>query len=67
MHCVLINQGRATDDCGKYHRINHLSGPDLNDTTQNFWNGLPCLFPVIESIDPHLPSRDIIGHGVLLF
>ena len=64
MHCALICQGRAADDSGKYHRVDHLSAPDLDGDSQNIQLGLPCLFPAIKSTDPCLPSRNIIGHGV---
>ena len=63
MHCASIRQGGAADDSGKYHRVNHLSAPDLDGDSQNIRLGLPCLFPAIESTDPCLPSGDIIGHG----
>ena len=65
MQCALIRQGRAADDSGKYHRVNHLLAPDLDGDSQNIRLGLlPCLFPAIESTDPRLPSGDIIGHSV---
>ena len=64
MHCAWISQGGAADDSGKYHRVDHLSAPDLDGDSQNIRLGLPCLFPAIKSTDPRLPSRDIIGHGV---
>ena len=64
MHCASIRQGGAADDSGKYHRVDHLSAPDLDGDSQNIRLGLPCLFPAIESTDPRLPIGDIIGHGV---
>ena len=64
MHCASIRQGGAADDSGKYHRVDHLLAPDLDGDSQNFRLGLPCLFPAIKSTNPHLPSGNIIGHGV---
>ena len=64
MHCASICQGGTADDSGKYQRADHLSAPDLDGDSQNFWLWLPCLFPATKSTDPRLPSGDIIGHGV---
>ena len=64
MHCASIRQGKAADDSSKYHRVNHLSAPDLDGDSQNIQLGLPCLFPAIKSTDPRLPSGDIIRHSV---
>ena len=64
MHCALICQGGAADDSGKYHRVDHLSAPNLDGTTWNFRLGLLCLYIGVGPTDPRLPSGDIIGQGV---
>ena len=64
MHCASICQGGAADDSGKYHRVDHLSAPDLADNSQNIQLGLTYLYIGVVPTDPCLPNRDIIEHGV---
>ena len=64
MYCTMICRGGAADDSGKYHRVDHLSVPDLDGSSRNSRLGLPCLYIGVGPKDPRLPSGDIIRHGV---
>jgi len=44
MYCASICSVGAADDSGEYHRIDHLSAPDLDGDSQNIRLELPCLF-----------------------
>ena len=64
MHYASIRRGRAADDSGKYHPVDHLSATDLAGYRREIPLRLPFLYLSSRSTDFRLPSGDMIRKGV---